>query len=118
MSDYKLWYDNQKKACGELRHDSDRLFVQANGTPIHPVTISKWFRKFVTGIGLPVINFHAIRHTNATLLVSQNVDIAAISARLGHASITTTFKYYVHPLQKQAERAGYVLQNLLDTNQK
>ena len=118
LLDYKLWYDNQKKACGELWHDSNRLFVQANGTPIHPVTISKWFRKFVTDIGLPVINFHAIRHTNATLLVSQNVDIAAISARLGHASITTTFKYYVHPLQKQAERAGYVLQNLLDTNQK
>ena len=47
---------------------------------------------------------------------SQNVDIATVSARLGHASINTTIKYYVHPLQKNMRKAAYVLQDLLINN--
>ncbi len=113
LQEYKLWYDNQKEQCGEFWNNSNRLFVQDDGSPMFPDTVSKWFKKFIQQIGLPVINFHGIRHTNATLLVSQNVDIAAISARLGHASITTTLKFYVHPLAANAKSAGLILQNLL-----
>lgn len=65
---------------------------------MYPDTISKWFVKFVQRIGLPYLNFHGIRHTNATLLISQNVDVAVVAARLGHAQISTTFNFYVHPL--------------------
>ena len=113
LEEYKLWYDNQKELCGEFWHDSDRLFVQDNGKPMHPDTVSKWFGKFIKRIGLPVINFHGIRHTNATLLISQNVDVAVVAARLGHAQISTTFNFYVHPLASHNRSAGIVLQNLL-----
>ena len=69
---------------------------------MHPSTISKWFVKFVKNIGLPVINFHGLRHTTAT--------------RLGHAQITTTFNFYVHPIIFHNKSAGNVLQNLLIPN--
>ena len=113
LEEYKLWYDNQKEFCGELWTDSDRLFVQADGKPMHPSTISKWFVKYVAQIGLPVINFHGLRHTNATLLISQNIDVAVVAARLGHAQITTTFNFYVHPIISHNRQAGSVLENLL-----
>jgi len=113
LEEYKLWYDEQKSFYGELWTNSNRLFVQADGKPMHPSTISKCFVKYVAKIGLPVINFHGLRHTNASLLVAQNVDIAVVSARLGHAQITTTFNFYVHPIISHNRNAGNVLQNLL-----
>ncbi len=113
LEEYKLWYEEQKSIYGELWTDSDRLFVQADGKPMHPSTISKWFVKYVGQIGLPVINFHGLRHTNASLLVAQNVDIAVVSERLGHAQISTTLDFYVHPLLSHNRKAGYALENLL-----
>lgn len=113
LEEYKLWYEEQKSLYGELWTNSNRLFVQADGKPMHPDTISKWFVKFVGNIGLPVINFHGLRHTNATLLISQNIDIAVVAARLGHVQITTTLNFYVHPVISHNKVAGNVLQNLL-----
>ena len=113
LEEYKLWYEDQKLLYGELWTNSDRLFVQADGKPMHPSSISKWFVKYVSTIGLPVINFHGLRHTNASLLVAQNVDIAVVSARLGHAQISTTLDFYVHPLLSHNRKAGYALENLL-----
>ncbi len=113
LEEYKLWYEEQKSIYGELWTNSDRLFVQADGKPMHPSSISKWFVKYVSTIGLPVINFHGLRHTNASLLVAQNVDIAVVSARLGHAQISTTLDFYVHPLLSHNRKAGYALENLL-----
>lgn len=113
LEEYKLWYEEQKSIYGELWTNSDRLFVQADGKPMHPSTISKWFVKYVGQIGLPVINFHRLRHTNASLLVAQNIDIAVISARLGHAQISTTLDFYVHPLLSHNRKAGYALETLL-----
>lgn len=113
LEEYKLWYDEQKSLYGELWIDSNRLFVQADGKPMHPSTISKWFVKFIGQIGLPVINFHGLRHTNATLLIAQNIDVAVVAARLGHAQITTTFNFYVHPIIAHNKKAGFALENLL-----
>ena len=113
LEEYKLWYEEQKSLYGELWIDSNRLFVQADGKPMHPSTISKWFVKFIGQIGLPVINFHELRHTNATLLIAQNIDVAVVAARLGHAQITTTFNFYVHPIIAHNKKAGFALENLL-----
>ena len=113
LEEYKLWYDEQKSLYGELWINSNRLFVQADGKPMHPSTISKWFVKYIGQIGLPVINFHGLRHTNATLLIAQNIDVAVVAARLGHAQITTTFNFYVHPIIAHNKKAGFALENLL-----
>ena len=113
LDEYKLWYEDQKSLYGELWTNSNRLFVQNDGKPMHPSTISKWFVKYIEQIGLPVINFHGLRHTNATLLISQNIDVAVVAARLGHAQITTTFNFYVHPIISHNRKAGNVLENLL-----
>lgn len=113
LEEYSLWYEEQKSLYGELWTNSNRLFVQADGKPMHPSTISKWFVKYVEQIGLPVINFHGLRHTNATLLIAQNIDVAVVAARLGHAQITTTYNFYVHPIISHNRLAGNALENLL-----
>ena len=113
LLEYKEWYDEQKDIWGDKWIESNKLFVQDNGKTMHPDTIGKWFKPYIEELGLPIIKFHGIRHTNATLMIANNVDIATVSARLGHASINTTIKYYVHPLEKNMRKAAYVLQDLL-----
>ena len=49
---------------------------------------------------LPLITLHDLRHTSATLLISQNIDIAVVSERLGHSNISTTLDIYTHALKK------------------
>ena len=116
LLEYKEWYDEQKDIWGDKWINSNKLFIQDDGKPMHPDTIGKWFKPYIEKLGLPIIKFHGIRHTNATLMIANNVDIATVSARLGHASINTTIKYYVHPLEKNMRKAAYVLQDLLIGN--
>jgi integrase len=41
-------------------------------------------------------NFHAFRHTHATMLIESGVLIKAVSDRLGHGNVRTTLETYVH----------------------
>jgi integrase len=65
---------------------------------------------------LPVISFHKLRHTSATLLIGQNTDIRTVSARLGHAQTSTTLNIYVHGLNSLDLKASNSLENLLVNN--
>jgi len=49
---------------------------------------------------VPVISVHCLRHTHASLLVFADVSIASIAKRLGHSSVTTTQKTYLHIIQE------------------
>ena len=50
--------------------------------------------------GIPVITIHGLRHTHASLLLFSGVTIASVARRLGHASMTTTQKTYLHVIQE------------------
>lgn len=50
--------------------------------------------------GVPVISIHGLRHTHASLLLFSGVTIASVARRLGHASMTTTQKTYLHIIQE------------------
>lgn len=62
---------------------------------------------------LPDIPLHGLRHTSATLLISENVGIRTVSARLGHAQTSTTMNIYAHSLTKMDEKAATALDNIL-----
>lgn len=51
-------------------------------------------------IGIPEITIHGLRHTHASLLLFAGVSIASVAKRLGHASMTTTQKTYLHVIQE------------------
>lgn len=65
---------------------------------------------------LPLINVHGLRHTSATLLISQNVDIKTVSNRLGHSETSTTVDIYAHALEKQDAVAAESLSNMFQKN--
>ena len=61
--------------------------------------------------GKPRLRFHDLRHTYASLLIAQGVDVAYVSRQLGHANITTTLNTYTH-LFDHARNAEAVKQRL------
>lgn len=59
-------------------------------------TPNKWLERHCKHCNIPVISIHGLRHTHASLLMFAGVSIASVSRRLGHSSITTTQKVYMH----------------------
>ena len=62
---------------------------------------------------LPDITLHGLRHTSATLLISENIDTRTVSARLGHAQASTTLNIYAHAIKARDEIAANTLENML-----
>ena len=73
--------------------DDKPIFV--NG-PVCNSTPNKCLERHCRKCGIPVISIHGLRHTHASLLMFAGVSIASVSRRLGHSSITTTQKVYMH----------------------
>ena len=63
---------------------------------------------------LPIIPFHGLRHTAATLLIAAGVDVRTISARLGHALTSTTLNIYIHALKENDHKAATAISELLE----
>lgn len=94
------------------------VFIQSEGQQMDISTPNKIFQKVIRIYNesadekLPEITLHGLRHTSATLLISQNVDIKTVSNRLGHSETSTTMDIYAHALQKQDQIAADTLGNL------
>lgn len=80
--------------------DTNYVFTQEDGSPMHPDSITFWLRKFSKRNCLPHINPHAFRHTMASILIYKGVDIANVSKYLGHSSIRTTLNTYTHVIDE------------------
>jgi integrase len=55
-----------------------------------------------------------LRHTSATLLIANHVDVRTVSGRLGHANTRTTLDVYSHFLKEADEKAATVMADLLE----
>lgn len=62
--------------------------------------------------GLKTIRIHDFRHTHATLLINEGINIQEIARRLGHSDVQTTLKVYAHLYPREEERAIKVLDNI------
>lgn len=68
--------------------------------PVFNSTVNDVLRRTCIKAKVPVISIHGLRHTQASLLLYAGVSIASVARRLGHASITTTQKTYMHIIQE------------------
>jgi len=92
---------------------SDYVLTAEDGQPMHPDSPTDWLAKFAKRHNLPPIHPHKFRHTQASLLISEGVDILTVSKRLGHAKVSTTLDIYSHVLAKSDEKASKALDSLI-----
>ena len=67
-------------------------------------TVNGVLERYCKKLGIPVISIHGLRHTHASLLLFAGVSIASVARRLGHASMTTTQKTYIHIIQEMENK--------------
>ncbi len=89
--------------CGETdpktreRCSGDHVFVDEIGRPYRPEWYSDRFQALVATAKLPRIRLHDARHTTATLMHARGIEVAIISAWLGHAKASFTVDTYIKP---------------------
>lgn len=67
---------------------------------IYNSTVNDVLTRHCRACGISEISIHGLRHTHASLLLFAGVSIASVARRLGHASMTTTQKTYLHIIQE------------------
>jgi integrase len=90
---------------GKLQAD-DLLFADINGGPLHPHHFGTRWAECAVSLGFPGVSFHALRHTHASHLIDQGVDIVTISKRLGHSKPDITLRSYAHLFRKDDGKAA------------
>lgn len=98
----------------KLAKDSDgfnmKNFVFGNAKPIGTTQVARVLNKAVEDAGIDKhIRIHDLRHSHASLLIAEGVDPAILSARMGHADISTTFNVYVHLFEQRRQRMTHIL---------
>lgn len=67
---------------------------------VYNSTVNDILSRYCKAANVPVISVHGLRHTHASLLLFAGVSIASVARRLGHSSMTTTQKTYLHIIQE------------------
>ena len=78
--------------------DNQPIFVRKGN--VYNSTVNDILERKCEAANISVISVHGLRHTHASLLLFAGVSIASVARRLGHASMTTTQKTYLHIIQE------------------
>ena len=107
-------WEKEQRGEGGLEEE-DYLFRQPGGDSRVPGTFTFRFKKILQEGDLPDnLNVHSLRHTNASMLIAQGVDVRTVAGLLGHAQPSTTLDIPSHTFdtnkklaqQKLAEAMG------------
>jgi integrase len=105
LKEHRGRQDWERETAKSAWKDSGLVFTTPLGGPLDPANLTRRFRSLLERAGLRRIRFHDLRHSTATLLLEQGVDLVVIKELLGHAHIGVTAGVYAHVrlrLQRQA----------------
>lgn len=90
----------------------DAFLASASIKPLDPRYLRKTFSDICESAGVKHIKYHGLRHTFATTLLENKVDIKTTSELLGHSDVSITMDVYMHPSDEHKKRAVKVMDNL------
>ncbi|MBQ6148326.1 MAG: site-specific integrase [Oscillospiraceae bacterium] len=108
--------ETERQRVGAYPDCNGYIFANEDGAPMHPDSIGPFLKRFEMKNGLPKLNAHAFRHTMASMLYMEGLDSVSISARLGHAQVSTTANIYAHALPKRDKDNSDALEKLFLNN--
>ena len=112
MAQLKMW----QKVCPET--ELDLVFPNNAEQPInHNNLVNRYYHPALEAAKLPIIRFHDLRHTYASLLIEQGENIKYIQSQLGHSTPTVTLNVYAHLMKPVNQEAACRLESMLfETN--
>lgn len=115
----KLWAEQAKNRLrlGDLWEDSNLVFPRWNGKPMNPGNVNLELTAFCDRHGLPHINPHLFRHSAASVLLSNGVDVLTVAGMLGHSDVSTTLDTYAHAIDEARHKtADCISETILHKN--
>lgn len=107
---------------GQLRDEqpgSQWVFTQASGSdPMHPQSPTRYMSKFSARYNIPGLHPHLLRHSFASIAITNGADIASVSQKLGHADKATTLKMYTHADAESMKRASQIFRDAIKRSEK
>ncbi|MHB1455078.1 MAG: site-specific integrase [Saccharofermentanales bacterium] len=92
---------------------NDRIICCKDGLPLSQDVLNKHFKALLKSNNFPDIRFHDLRHTNATIMLKNNIPAKIASERLGHSSIGITMDLYSHVFVEMQNEAADVINTLI-----
>ena len=93
---------------------STYVFTQPNSPePMHPQSPARYMQKFSKKYGVPNLHPHKLRHTFASIAITNGADVASVSEKLGHSDKAVTLRMYTHADQESMKRASQIFRNAL-----
>ncbi len=93
--------------------DPEAVFTNELGYRVRLDRPSKRWKEFIAENNLRGLRLYGLRHTNATLMISQKLNVRDVSARLGHAQASTTLNIYAHSFLEANKQATKAVVNAL-----
>jgi len=106
----------ERMAVGEAWQETGYIFVQENGLPLYPTTVTSLFLKLSESAGLRPIRLHDLRHIHATELLRLGEPLHVVAKRLGHRDAMVTATIYAHVSSEQSETASSRFANAVSSN--
>ena len=117
LREWKAYQKEDEQKKGDFCYNPDGLlFTQENGSPMHPDSVTTWLDRFSKRNGLPHINPHKFRHTMASMLIYNHVDLVSVSKRLGHSQVSTTTDIYAHQIAEADHKNADILASVFLKN--
>ena len=108
----------ERLRLGEVWQDYGFVFTTETGTPVHKSNLlNRSFFPLLAKAGLPKVRFHDLRHTCATLLLSEGIHPRLVQEQLGHSQISLTLDTYSHVLPALQKECGAAMDRLFGTKQ-
>lgn len=100
--------DHRKRMLAEGYYAPDRpVFCDTEGGFLRKSNFArKVYGPLRKAAGLPAVGFHQWRHFHATLMVENGADARVLQERLGHADVSTTLRFYVHPREESHRKVA------------
>ncbi len=105
-------FNKHKKRCQEIDGFSENSYVCGGIRPLRDTTVEHRNGKFAEQAGIKKIRLHDFRHSHASLLANNGINIQEIARRLGHSDASVTLQVYSHLYPKESERALTVLDSV------
>ncbi len=99
--------------AGDRWVENDLIFPTGVGTPDDPGNLRKDFLGTLESAGLPMIRFHDLRHTAASIMLNRGVPVIVVSRRLGHAKPSTTLDIYGHLYMESQDEPARIMDEIL-----
>jgi integrase len=103
---HRLAQDVGRMGWGSAYVDHGLVFAREDGNPLPLDVVTKRFRELAVAAGLRPIRLHDLRHGAASMMLASGLDIALVSKRLGHSSISITADTYSHLLENVDREAA------------